>query len=93
LARLRASYPVAGREPEAAPLGGDDASAARAGHRPVRWNGQAVETPVYTWERLQPGHRVPGPAVLESAHTTYLIGPAWQLHKDEFGNGQLTRQE
>jgi N-methylhydantoinase A/oxoprolinase/acetone carboxylase beta subunit len=36
---------------------------------------------------------VSGPAVVESAHTTYLVGPTWQMQKDEFGNGKLTRQE
>jgi N-methylhydantoinase A/oxoprolinase/acetone carboxylase beta subunit len=93
LARLRATYPVGGREPEALALGNADASAARLGSRNVRWNGKAVETPIYQWESLKPGHRVSGPAVVESAHTTYLVGPAWQMQTDEFGNGKLTRQE
>ena len=93
LARLRATYPVGGHAPEASALGDADASVARAGSRTVRWVGKAVETPIYQWEGLRPGNRVSGPAVVESAHTTYLVGPTWQMQKDEFGNGKLTRQE
>jgi len=91
LARLRASYAVGGQEPVPSQLGSADALSAKTGSRQVRWNGQAIDTPVYIWESLKPGNHVAGPAIAESAQTTYLIGPAWQLQVDEFGNGKLTR--
>ncbi|MFQ5594410.1 MAG: hydantoinase/oxoprolinase family protein [Anaerolineae bacterium] len=92
LARLRATYAVGSYEPEAASLGSVDASAARIGSRPLHWNGASMETAIYNWADLTPGNIVSGPAVIEGASTTYLVGPGWQLGKDEFANGHLTRK-
>ena len=93
LVRLRATYEVGGYEPAAVDLGDTDPAAERAGSRAVHWNGVRAETAIYHWEELTPGNLVPGPAVVEGSSTTYLVGPDWQLRKDEFGNGHLTRKE
>lgn len=93
LARLHATYAVGGHQPEPATVGGPDASAARVGSREVSWNGEPEETAIYSWDDLAPGTTLQGPAVIEGFNTTYLVGPGWQLRKDEYANGHLTRKE
>ena len=93
LVRLRATYPVSHHEPQAASLADADASGVRVEDRSIYWNGQAMETSVYNWTELQPSNLVSGPAVIEGQNTTYLVGPGWQLRKDEFASGHLTRKE
>ena len=50
-----------------------------------------VETPVYAFETLQPGHRVPGPAVIVSRITTILVEPGWTFALGNEGAGWLHR--
>lgn len=93
LARLRATYTVDHAEPQSATPTEAGVAAAPIDNRPVYWDGKALETPIYTWSELQAGHLISGPAVIEGRSTTYLVGPGWQLRKDEFANGHLTRKE
>lgn len=93
LARVRDTFLISHREPEAVSVKGTDASAAQVGSRSVYWQGEAAETPIYGWNSLQAGNILLGPAVIEGRNTTYLTGPGWQLRIDEFGNGLLTRKE
>lgn len=92
LLRLRATYRVSHHEIESLELGDTDAGAAKIDTRAVGWAGAESDTAVYSWESLEPGHEVAGPAVIEARNTTYLVGPGWQLGKDEFSNGHLTRK-
>jgi N-methylhydantoinase A len=45
----------------------------------------AVETPVYDEKSLQPGITVPGPAVVTTPTTTYLVEPSWRLQTGAHG--------
>ncbi len=45
-----------------------------------------VETPVYDRNKLKPGCRISGPAVIEERITTVIIHPNWNGRIDGFGN-------
>ncbi len=88
--RIRKAMPkprFAERKPQ-----GLDASHARAGTRNVFWGSRAGKAQIYRWELLQPGNRVEGCAILESATTTYLVPEGWALALDGYGNAMLRRQ-
>jgi N-methylhydantoinase A len=48
--------------------------------------GGFVETPVYARARLQPDARIEGPALIEEAESTVVVGPAAHAITDRFGN-------
>ncbi|RME82754.1 MAG: hydantoinase/oxoprolinase family protein [Caldilineae bacterium] len=58
--------------PQAEPDAPDPASAF-IGRRPVVLNEGLVETPFYLGEKLRPGHRVPGPALIVQTDTTIFL--------------------
>jgi len=70
------------------PLGAPDAAAARKGERPVYFEqrGGFAGTPVYERDRLEPGNRIEGPAVVEERITTVVVHPGWSLRVDELEN-------
>jgi|SRR5208283_4900038 len=47
------------------------------------------DVPIYDWARLQYGHEMEGPAVIESEQTTLLIEPGWRLRVDRYNNAIL----
>lgn len=55
-------------------------------HRPVVLAGGLAAVPFYQGERLQPGHRLAGPAIINQPDTTIFIGPGDRLRVDEFRN-------
>ncbi len=71
----------------------EPAARARAGSRPVCWHpGEGyVETPIYDYSGLRPGHAITGPAVIEARETTYVIEPGWSFRMDGWRNGILER--
>jgi N-methylhydantoinase A len=66
---------------------GQSAPATPAGSRRCHFPGTAgaVDTPVYDETALQPGLTVPGPAVVTSSTTTYLVEPGWRLETGAHG--------
>lgn len=89
--RLRATSEIRTYAPVPSQGAGGRASAVT--HRQINWDGRLDDAPVYEWQSLPAEGWVAGPAILEGAATTYLVAPEWQLQKDEFGNGRLTRKE
>jgi len=61
--------------------------------RPVYWDPADgfVDTPIYDAQRLKPGNRISGPAVIESPDTTHVVAPDWTFHIDAWRNGVLER--
>ena len=49
------------------------------------------EIPCYDGDRLQPGHVVQGPAVIEESQTTLLVPPNWNMTIDAYRNYILRR--
>lgn len=51
----------------------------------------AIDTALYDHAALEPGMRVPGPAVIVSATTTYLVEPNWSVEIGEYGAAWFKR--
>jgi N-methylhydantoinase A len=48
--------------------------------------GGLVEVPVYDRDLLEPGNRIPGPAIIEERITTIVVHPGWDARVDGFEN-------
>jgi N-methylhydantoinase A len=75
------------------PLGAAESPAAQAAEALLRQRevffrelGGFAPTAVYRRERLKPGHRVPGPAVIEAVDTTVLVHPGQTVRVDGWTN-------
>ena len=70
---------------------GEDASPALASSRDAYWPalGAFAHTPVYEFERLRPGNRLLGPAIIQAPLTTAVIPPGMQFTIDDHGLGIL----
>ena len=55
--------------------------------------GEWVETPVYEFEALQPGHHFSGPAIVQAAYTTAVIPPGRRFTINEHGLGILETED
>jgi N-methylhydantoinase A/oxoprolinase/acetone carboxylase beta subunit len=71
--------------------GGHDPSGAQLGMRRVMQGSGKQEATLYRWELLRPGHVLPGGSILESANSTYLVPPGWNLEMDHYGNALIRR--
>jgi len=86
--RLEANGVVRKAELAAHPEAGPDASGAIMRHRDV-WlpeAGDFVATPIYARERLRPGNRFSGPAVIEQMDATTLVPPGMTARVDRWLN-------
>jgi N-methylhydantoinase A len=65
---------------------------ASTGSRPVYFGADfgALETPVFTREKLRAGNRIEGPALIEEAASTTVLNPGDLLKVDPFGNLVIT---
>jgi len=68
------------------PRGSSDSRAAVMVRRPVRFAGRVHPTWVYARERLRPGHRLAGPAIVSEYSATTVLPPLWQGRVDALGN-------
>jgi N-methylhydantoinase A len=58
-----------------------------SGERPVAFAGaEFAPCPVFGWERLAPGSRLVGPAVIEGYDTTVVVPPGHQVETDRWWN-------
>jgi N-methylhydantoinase A len=66
---------------------GPDPAAARKPDRPVHFQetGHFVTCPIFERERLLPGNRILGPAVVEQADATTMIPPGFVAVTDGYG--------
>jgi N-methylhydantoinase A/acetophenone carboxylase len=66
---------------------------ARKGVRRVFWleNGGFTPTPVFSFEKINPGNEILGPAVVEADDTTCVIHPTWRYTLDQYRNGILEK--
>jgi N-methylhydantoinase A len=82
--RVEATGLVSKATLKAYPPGGADAAGAIRGERPV-WLAEAsgtVTCPVYDRDRLQPGNRFAGPAIVEQMDATTLVLPGMTARVD-----------
>jgi len=61
---------------------------ARRGSRACLYGGNParVDTPVYDWDKLEPGHQVSGPALIDDKTTTVLVVPEFTCEVDAYRN-------
>ncbi|MFV1998708.1 MAG: hypothetical protein ACC641_11965, partial [Acidiferrobacterales bacterium] len=52
-----------------------------------------IEIPVFDRSRLGYGHKLAGPALLESDQTTLLLSQNWYMNIDQFNNAILTENQ
>jgi N-methylhydantoinase A/oxoprolinase/acetone carboxylase beta subunit len=57
----------------------------RKGSRMAYFQDGLVETPVFAFDGLAPGHRLTGPAIVESEFTTVVVPPSGSATLDGFG--------
>ncbi len=58
--------------------------------RKARFDGVSDSVPVYQRERLDVGHRVKGPAVIEQLDSTIVLHPGQVAEVDRFKNLRIT---
>jgi N-methylhydantoinase A len=70
------------------PAGSADPGGARKGQRRAWFEeqGRFLPVPVYDRDRLTPGNRLAGPAIIEERITTVVVHPGWSLRVDEYDN-------
>jgi N-methylhydantoinase A/oxoprolinase/acetone carboxylase beta subunit len=92
---LRATVPTRKPDLPEFPLKGEDASGAKTGSRKAYWPEikEHADTPIYAFERLQPGNRIQGPAIVEAELTTVVIPPKSAFSIDKHGLGILESLE
>jgi N-methylhydantoinase A len=80
--------PAALTVPSLAPAPSASPDTARAGERPVYFDGAGgfVATPVYRRERLRAGHQLEGPAIVEQMDSTTVILPGQRATIDSHAN-------
>ena len=88
---LTAQAEVPHFEVKQVPPSGEEAKAAIKGVRSVFLDGEKgfQEIPVYDRSLLTNGHRLAGPALVESEQTTVLVSAGWQMTVDKFNNAVL----
>ena len=61
---------------------------ARRGSRQCLFDGDSRrgETPAYDWDRMQPGHEIIGPALIDDKTTTALVAPGFICEVDMYRN-------
>jgi N-methylhydantoinase A len=68
------------------------ASKALLGSRPAWFDGKWVKTPVYDGLKLQNGHQVKGPAIVQQPTTTIIVPTDFDLKVDEYNNYLMYRK-
>lgn len=58
--------------------------------RAAFFDGRFEDTPVYDGDKVGPGHRIEGPAIVEERFTTIVIQPRHTAEVDRWGNYVVT---
>ncbi|GAB7386408.1 hydantoinase/oxoprolinase family protein [Bacillaceae bacterium] len=87
--RLRAQVAVPHYVLPELPFTDAPVESAQKGMRRIGWHGEECEAAVYDLAKLQPGHRVSGPAIVESDDTTIIVPPYAAYRIDQHLNGIL----
>jgi N-methylhydantoinase A len=74
--------------------GAGAAAKAKSGEREVYWieHGRKIATDILDGERLRPGDRLAGPAIVDLPDTTIVVRPTNELSIDRFGNAVVRLQ-
>jgi N-methylhydantoinase A len=93
--RLKVTAPARRLRMAAGKKAADGIESARHGSRRCLFAGDSerVETPVYDWDRLEPGHRLVGPALIDDKTTTVLVVPGFECEVDAYRNLVMRARE
>ena len=82
-------------DPPRAPARTDTASLEDAidRHEQAVFAGESVSTPIFDRERLRPGHRIEGPAIVVQDDSTVVLEPGYAGAVDEYANIIITPSE
>src|SRR5690606_17666300 len=81
-----AAAPPVGKGFSASPV---EATPAKSRHANLGQGYQ--ETPVFDGRNLHPGHKVPGPAIIEETFTTIVVYPGWTAYIDDSGDYEMRK--
>lgn len=70
---------------------GGSSGAEVAATRPVYFDGEFVDCPVFVRRSLAPGHAIEGPAIVEEYDSTVVLNPGWHATVDASGSLHLQR--
>ncbi len=84
LLRLMATLEMTGPDGSSSEIS-SRASQTPGREREVVWPGGRSMTAVFSYPRLEPGDRIAGPALVETAETTCVIPEGWQAATDQHG--------
>jgi N-methylhydantoinase A len=86
--RLKATAPRRQVEMAMPVRGRAKLQSARRGSRACLFDGSdaRVETPAYDWDRMEPGHEIIGPALIDDKTTTVLVAPGFVCEVDAYCN-------
>ncbi|WP_255438222.1 hydantoinase/oxoprolinase family protein [Ammoniphilus sp. YIM 78166] len=56
------------------------------------WNGDVIETPVFTTKNLRFGHTQSGPTIIEDPSSTTVVPPGYYVEMDAYRNIQIKRE-
>ena len=66
--------------------------ATKKDERFVRFDKEAVMTPIYDRDNLLSGHQIQGPAVIEESSSSTVVGRNHKVHVDEYGNLHIEKR-
>ena len=80
---------------EAELKGPEPPGSARLPPRQATWigRGHSVDTPVFSFQEMEPGNVITGPALIEAPDTTFVVEPGWRFTLDRFRNGILEKTQ
>lgn len=61
--------------------------------KPIVWQGEEIETPIYSVDHLKYGQTIVGPTVIESPTSTSVIPKNYQIEVDRLGNIEVFRRD
>ena len=84
--RLRATAPRRPVEIAVPARATTDIELARREYRQCLFEGASARTPAYDWDRMDPGHKLNGPALVDDKTTTVLVPPGFVCEVDAYRN-------
>ena len=92
--RLKVTAPRRAVQLAANAAAGTSLESANRGKRACLFEGskERVNTPVYDWDKLAPGHKFSGPALVDDRTTTVLVPPKFNCELDAYCNLVLRSQ-
>lgn len=86
--RLKVTIPPRPMELTVEKKAAGNVEAARRGSRKCLFDGnpERTDTPAYDWDKMEPGHKITGPALVDDKNTTVLVLPGFTCEVDAYRN-------